>query len=92
MRILNGSIIAIAVSAAFAGSALAENSQCTNVPRAQWLSKSAVKAKATAMGYKVRSIRREGTCYEAKALYKGMRREIVFNPANGKPVDMNEQN
>lgn len=92
MKTLTRTFIAMAVTAAFAGSALAENSNCTKVPMAQWMSKSAVKAKAAAMGYKVRSIRREGTCYEAKALYKGNRREVVFNPANGQLVDRNEQN
>ena len=85
-------LLTLAVAASFTGSALAEISNCTKVPRAQWMSMGAIKAKATAMGYKVRSIKREGTCYEAKALINGKRREIVFNPANGKLVNGNEMN
>ena len=91
MKVLTQTLLALSLSASFVGTALAENSHCTKVPRAQWMSMDAVKAKAIAMGYEVRSIKREGTCYEAKALVKGKRREIVFNPANGKLVNGNEQ-
>lgn len=92
MKKLTLTAMAVALSASFAGSALAENSECTNVPSSQWMSKDAVKANAAKLGYKVRSIKREGSCYEAKALYKGQRRDVVFNPATGAPVDTNEQN
>ena len=92
MKTLTRTLLALTLTASFAGAALAENSSCTKMPRAQWMTLDAVKAKAVAMGYDVRSIKREGTCYEAKALIKGKRREIVFNPANGKLVNGNEKN
>ncbi len=92
MKTLMRTLLALTLTVSFAGTALAESSECTKVPRAQWMSMNAVKAKANAMGYKVRSIKREGTCYEVKALIEGQRREIVFNPANGKLVNGNEQN
>lgn len=85
-------ILALALTASFAGAALAENSDCTNVARSKWMTMKAVKAKADKMGYMVRSIKREGSCYEAKALINGKRRDVVFNPANGKLVNGNEQN
>lgn len=91
MKIITRTLIALAVTATFSTAAMAEMTSCTKVPQSKWMSMSAVKAKAIAMGYKVRSIKREGTCYEAKALIKGKRREIVFNPANGKLVNGNEQ-
>jgi len=92
MKIITRTLVALAVTATFSTAAMAENSHCTNTPRSKWMSMSAVKAKANAMGYKVRSIKREGSCYEAKALIKGKRRDVVFNPANGKLVNGNEQN
>ena len=44
------------------------------------------------MGYQVRRIKREGSCYEVKALVNGQRREMVFNPATGKLINANERN
>lgn len=92
MKTFAPALLALALTASFAGTALAENSECTNVPKSKWMSMDAVKAKALAKGYDVRGIKREGSCYEAKALINGQRRDVVFNPANGKLVDGNEQN
>ena len=92
MKTITRTLLALAAVTALAAPAVAEVSHCTKVPKAKWMSMKTVKAKAIAMGYKVRSIKREGTCYEAKALINGKRREIVFNPANGKLVNRNEQN
>ncbi|HFQ14890.1 MAG TPA: PepSY domain-containing protein [Rhodobacteraceae bacterium] len=80
------------VSALFAGTALAEMSDCTDAPQTTWMSKAQIKAQAEAMGYQVRRIKREGSCYEVKALVNGQRREIVFNPATGKLINANERN
>jgi len=85
-------LLAMALTASFAGTALAEGSHCTNAAKSEWMSLDAVKSKAESVGYNVRSIKLEGTCYEAKAIIDGKRREIVFNPVNGKLVDGNEQN
>jgi hypothetical protein len=92
MKTTTSALLALAMTAAFASTALAGEASCTNVPKSKWMSADAIKAKAASMGYDVRSIRREGSCYEAKALINGKRREIVFNPANGELVDGNELN
>jgi len=92
MKTYTHALLAVAMTASFAGTALAESSDCTDMPRAKWMSMKAVKAQAVTMGYEVRGIKREGTCYEAKAIIKGKRRDVVINPATGKIVNGNEQN
>lgn len=92
MKTYTSTFLALVMAASFAGSAMAEESGCTEAPQSQWMSMSAVKTKANSMGYQVRGIKREGTCYEAKALINGQRRDVVFNPANGNLVDGNELN
>jgi hypothetical protein len=87
MNTFTNTFLAVAMTASFAGTAMADDDKsCTLVPRAEWMSMDAIKAKAVSMGYDVRSIKREGTCYEAKALVDGSRREIMFNPATGAVV------
>lgn len=92
MKLLVQMTLALVASASITGSAFAENSKCTTVPKANWMSMDAVKSKAIDLGYDVRSIRREGSCYEIKAMINGKRREVVFNPADGQLVEGNEQN
>ena len=79
-------ILAAAVlTTAFAGIARAEDSHdCGNVPQAKWMTKDALKAKALTMGYEVRKIKVEGSCYEVYAIdAKGNKVESLFNPATG---------
>ncbi len=92
MKIQSLFLAAIFVPVMFTGAAMAEMNDCTDAPQSTWMSKAKIRALAESMGYKVRSIKREGSCYEAKALVNGKRREIVFNPATGKLVNANEQN
>lgn len=93
MKTYTSTLLALVMTASFASTAaMAEESGCTEAPQSQWMSMDAVKTKANSMGYQVRGIKLEGTCYEAKALINGQRRDVVFNPANGALVDGNELN
>lgn len=65
--------------------ALAEDSHnCGNAPEAKWMSKEALTEKVKAMGYDVRKIKVEGSCYEVYAINaKGDKVEELFNPETG---------
>ena len=79
-------IFAAAVLVALStGIARAEDSHsCGNIAQDKWMSKDALKAKATAMGYDVRKIKVEGGCYEVYAIdAKGNKVESLFNPETG---------
>ncbi|QPC91206.1 PepSY domain-containing protein [Mesorhizobium sp. INR15] len=63
----------------FAGSAFAAD-KC-DVPADQWQPREALQKKLEGEGWKVRSIKSENGCYEAKAIdAKGKKLEAVFNP------------
>ena len=54
---------------------------CGSASKDQWMSMEAIKAKATEMGYQVRSVKVEDGCYEAYALNaKGERVEVYLDP------------
>lgn len=81
-------IFALAVLAAAIGIAtptLAENNPaCGAMPREQWMSEAAIKAKATELGYQVRKVTIEDNCYEVYGVDdKGGKVEIYFNPVTG---------
>lgn len=72
-------IIAGALLLAAAAPALAGN-KC-DVPTDQWQPREALQKKLEGEGWKVRSIKTENGCYEAKAVdANGKRLEGVFNP------------
>ena len=61
--------------------------RCSETPKDQWMSVEQVRAKATELGYDVRSIKVEDGCYEAYAIDKdGKRVEAYFDPATGEIV------
>lgn len=68
--------------------ALAEDeANCGNVPSDQWMSSDAIKAKAVALGYQVRRVKTEGSCYELYALDKtGAKVELYMHPVTGAVV------
>jgi hypothetical protein len=78
-------LAATVLATMFAAAARAEDSHsCGNVAQDKWMSKDALKAKATAMGYDVRKIKVEGGCYEVYAIdAKGNKVESLFNPETG---------
>ena len=75
-------------SAASSSFAIAERSQhkCGNTS-GKWMSKGAAKIKALNRGYIVRGVKKEGRCYEVKALTsRGKRIEFLMNPVSGKII------
>jgi hypothetical protein len=71
----------LASSVLVAGPALAESASCTTKPKTEWMSRTALKAKIKDMGFKLRSMKREGSCYEIYAFNKkGKRVESLLNP------------
>ena len=59
----------------------AHATDCTSASKDQWMSEDAIKAKASEMGYDVRSVKVEDGCYEAYALNaKGERVEVYLDP------------
>ena len=68
-----------APAVAFASPAFAAGN-CTGAPKSQWQSKSTLESQLQADGYKVRSIKIEGGCYEVYATDKaGKRANMAFN-------------
>lgn len=64
-----------------------DDAVCTQAPPAQWLSVEQIKAKATELGYAVRSAKTEGSCIEVYAIDPaGARVEAYFDPATGEIV------
>ncbi|WP_137932407.1 PepSY domain-containing protein [Mesorhizobium comanense] len=58
-----------------------------DVPTNQWQPREALQKKLESEGWKVRSIKTENGCYEAKALdANGKKLEAVFNPKTLAPV------
>ena len=61
--------------------------ECTTAPKSQWMSQAEAKSKAEAMGYEVRRIKVEDSCYELYAIAKdGKRSEILLNPVTGEKI------
>lgn len=85
MRILLAAL-AFSATAAAIQPALAsdDDARCGNAPRSEWMSEDAVKAKATDLGYTVRSVKVEDGCFEVYAMNaKGERAEVYMNPVSG---------
>ena len=71
-------------NAAFAGAA------CTGHPKAEWLTEDAMKAKVAEMGYKVKTFKISGDCYEIYGWTKdGRKAEIYFDTKTGDVVKSN---
>ncbi len=80
-------ITAAIVTMVFTGPALASDNLCGNAPQDGWVSKEALKLKATEMGYDVRRIKVEDDCYEAYAIdQQGQKVEIYFHPVTAEIV------
>ncbi len=64
--------------------ALASDPECPDVPRDQWMSEDALRAKLQGMGYEVREIDREDNCYEVEGRdANGMKVEAHVDPVSG---------
>ncbi len=77
--------VLVAVSA-FSGSAQAAPA-CTTAPQAQWMPQEAMKARVAKLGYKVKTFKVSGNCYEIYGWTRdGKKAEVYFNPVNGAVV------
>ncbi|MBT9288563.1 PepSY domain-containing protein [Prosthecodimorpha staleyi] len=73
--------VATASGVAMAGPA------CTKEPRDKWLSEEAMKTKVAELGFKVKTFKISGPCYEIYGWNKdGRKAEVYFNPTNGEIV------
>jgi hypothetical protein len=64
---------------------------CGDVPRDQWLTQDAIKAKAEGLGFQVRQVKVENGCYELYAIDKnGAKIERYLNPVTGEPVNIED--
>ncbi len=72
----------VLATSALASAAHAEaNRDCTQEPKAKWQSQDAMKAKGKEMGFDVRRVKVEGSCYELYGIdAKGKKMELLFNP------------
>ena len=75
MKLLAAALVAAAPFAAAA-------KDCPDVPREKWLKADEVQARLQARGYDVRSVKREGACFEVKARKDGKRIEAHVSPAD----------
>lgn len=65
--------------------ALAKKS-CTDQPKDKWMSEADFKKKVEAEGFKIKTFKQPGTCYEIYGTDKdGKKVEIYFNPVDGTP-------
>ena len=80
-------ITAAIVTMVFTGPSLASDNLCGNEPHDKWMTKEALKLKATEMGYDVRRIKVDDGCYEAYAIdQQGKKVEIYFHPVTAEVV------
>ena len=68
--------------AAAAPLAAAAATTCPETPRETWLKPADVQARLQSRGYDVRSVKREGSCFEVKATRDGKRVEAYVSPAD----------
>jgi hypothetical protein len=65
---------------------------CGDAPRSQWMSEDAAKAKLKDLGYDVRRIKPEKSCYEAYAFDKaGAKVEVFLHPISGEVVGTSKE-
>jgi len=80
-------VITAAALAAVTLPAAASSKSCGNAPQSQWMSIADIQAKAEGMGYKVRQVKIEDSCYEIYAIDRdGNRVEAYLNPVTAEIV------
>lgn len=81
-------VLTSAAALGFVAPAIADTrNNCSELPKAQWMSVEAITKKASALGYDVRRVKAERGCYEVYAIdAKGARVEAYFHPGTGDVV------
>lgn len=63
------------------GTAIADGlDKCTDEAKDKWMTEEQISAKAVELGYEVKKIDEEGTCYEIYGVKDGKTYEVFFNP------------
>lgn len=77
-------VLAAIATGLIATPVMASEHSCSDAPRDQWLSRDAVKARLSGMGYEVRRVKADDGCYEVEALAEnGMKIRTRFDPVTG---------
>jgi hypothetical protein len=74
---------AVLLSLGAALPAFAEEQHSCGPVTGTWMSKDQAKAKVAAAGYEVRSVKKEGDCYEVYAIKDGKKQQLTMNPVSG---------
>jgi hypothetical protein len=83
LRRLTAAALFATASLATASVALA-GPKCTTEPKEKWMTEEAMKAKIAEMGFKVKTFKISGPCYEIYGWNKdGKKAEVYFNPVDG---------
>ena len=72
----------VLIAAALAAAPALATGTCPDTPKDKWLRPEEVQVRLEQKGYEVRRIKKEGTCFEVKAMKDGKRVEAYVNPAD----------
>lgn len=77
---------ALVIAAALAAAPALATETCPDTPKDKWLRPEEVQVRMEKLGYDVRRVKKEGSCFEVKATKDGKRIEAYVNPADGRIV------
>lgn len=81
------SLLISALGLAAVSSAASASPACTKEPKSKWLSEATMQEQVQKSGYKVKTFKTTGSCYEIYGWDKaGNRAEVYFNPVDGSIV------
>ena len=77
---------AFVIVAALAAAPALASETCPETPKDKWLRPEEVQVRLEQKGYDVRRVKKEGSCFEVKAVRNGQRVEAYVNPADATVV------
>jgi hypothetical protein len=77
---------AFVIVAALAAVPALASETCPATPKDKWLRPEEVQVRLEQRGYDVRRVKKEGSCFEVKAVRNGQRVEAYVNPADATVV------
>jgi hypothetical protein len=77
---------ALVIVAALAAVPALASETCPETPKDKWLRPEEVQVRLEQRGYDVRRVKKEGSCFEVKAVRNGQRVEAYVNPADATVV------
>lgn len=89
IRKLQITLCAIGLAASAGMASADDDHRCTNEPFERWISVEQAAARATALGYQVRSIEADDGCYDIEGRdAEGKRMDIRMHPITGEAVSV----